>query len=285
MKLTFICNQNQARSQVLSSVFAPLLTNFETTSFGLIAREGTPLPIVIESVFHYWGFDPSGRFAKNMGLHWDEIQGMSIIVAVTSFIAQEVRARGFRGEILDLEQEADRLGITLVDPQLMPRRQCAFELAKYLKVCVSAFQRTGVIKKGSKIVAYMPEEETAIEKAVAMALAQAKGGSSVLFGDLIAPVSPLVLESSAALGRFKVDETNSSVELVNSPQGIGIFLPKSAARRPAEIYLSRSWQEFVLKIDTESLIIVTPPQNNSTGRLAESYLAALYADEIQLVPS
>jgi len=283
VKLAFICNQNQARSQVLSSVFTLMFPNWDVTSYGLIAKDGTPLPLVIESVFHDWSLDSSGRFARNMALHWDEIQNMEIVIAVTSFIAEEVKTAGFRGVIVDLEQESNRLGIAVVDPQLMPRRQCAFELAKYLKVAVSAFQGIGLLEEGLHILALIPENEAAIDKAVTLAIAEGKGSSSVIFGDLIAPVSSLRFESNANISRFKVDESVHSVELLGTPEGPGIYLPKSAAMQPAKVYLSEWWQSFILKIASESLIIVTPPQKNATGKLAESYLSALYADEIRVV--
>ena len=116
-----------------------------------------------------------------------------------------------------------------------------------------------------------------------MAIAQLKVGSSVLLGDLSAPVSPLVLDSHTPLSRFKVNEATSSVDLLVSPEWPGILLPTSAAMNPAKVYLGKPWLEFMLKIATESLIIVTPPEKNTTGRLAESYLAALYAHEVRMV--
>jgi len=285
LRIAFICNQNQARSQVLSSVFASLLSSCEFKSFGLIAREGTPLPIVIESIFQDWGLEPNGRFAKNLGIHWSEIQDMQVVVAVTSFISEEVKGLGFRGVIVDLEREALLLGVSVIDPQLMPRRQCAFELAKYLKVAVSAFQRIGVLEKGPRIFALLPESEKEIDKALSMALDQGKVGSAVLFGDLIAPPGPLALGSETVFSRFTVNESTNSVNFLASPDDFGIYLPASAVMNPAKVYLSTSWHEFILNSATESLIIVTPPQNNATGKLAESYLCALYADEICVVQS
>jgi protein-tyrosine-phosphatase len=285
MQIAIVCNQNQARSQVLSSFFASLLPNYEFKSFGLIAREGAPLPIVINSIFQDWGLEPSGHFAKNLGLHWDEIQEMQVVVAVTSFISEEVKGLGFRGVIVDLEREALLLGVSVTDPQLMPRRQCAYELAKYLKVAVSAFQRIGVLEKGPRIFALLPESEKEIDKALAMALDHGKVGSAVLFGDLIAPPGPLALGSDTGFSRFTVNESTNSVNFLPSPEGFGIYLPASAVYNPAKAYLSTSWHEFILSVSTESLIIVTPPQKNATGMLAESYLCALYADEIWVLQS
>ena len=68
LKSAFICNQNQARSQVLSAVFSELFAPHIFLSFGLIAMENTPLPMVVNSVFEDWRLDPAGRFARNMGL-------------------------------------------------------------------------------------------------------------------------------------------------------------------------------------------------------------------------
>jgi hypothetical protein len=93
-------------------------------SFGLIAQESTPLPLVIDSIFKDMGLDSEGRFAKNMGLHWDEIKTADSVIAVSTLIADEVVSMGFTGQLVNLESEAALLGIEVVDPQLMPRRQC-----------------------------------------------------------------------------------------------------------------------------------------------------------------
>jgi hypothetical protein len=251
----------------------------------MIATESTPLPLIIEAVFLDWGLDPRERIAKNMGLHWDQIRETQIVIAVTSFIAEEVKAAGYGGEILDLEQEAKRLGIAIADPQLMPRRQCAFELSKYVKVAVSALQGIGAIKRSPNILALIPENEAVIEKATSMALSLENVGKTVLLGDLIAPPSSAYLKNREPLVRFKVEESTSSVEIVSLLEDRGVYLPKAAALHPASVYLSKYWQEFVLGIASESLIIITPPQKNARGKLAESYLCALYANEIQVVQS
>ena len=285
MKLAFICNQNQARSQVLSAVFPTIISSLEVSSFGLIAREETPLPLVIESIFQDWGLDSDGRFARNLRLHWEELMEMDLVVTVTSLIAEEVKALGFRGEIIDLEREASRLGIDVVDPQLMPRRQCAFELAKYLKIAVSAFQGIGLLKHGSQILALVPEDERAVEKAVEIALQKVATDTTLLFGDLIAPGKALPPLNEPNILHFKVDEKTSLIKIQGSSQEARIYLPKSASMRPSRVYLSRSWQDFVFQMLTKSLTIVTPPARNATGKIPDSYLAALYADKVEVIQS
>ena len=285
MKIAIVCNQNQARSQVLSSVFASLLANCEFKSFGLIAREGTSLPLIIESVFNDWGLDPSDRFAKNMGLHWNEMRDMQIIIAVTSFIAEEVKSAGYHGQVLDLEREASRLGIAVVDPQLMPRRECGFELAKYVKVATSALQGIGLIRRGPKILALLPESESAIDKAVEIALTEDSIRSSVIIGDLIAPRSTQSTLAAREISQFRVDEKSSSITIQVPLHGGRIYLPSSASMCPSKVYLSKSWQDFVLQMPSELLTIITPPLKNATGKIADSFLASLYADEIQEVLS
>jgi protein-tyrosine-phosphatase len=283
VKLAFVCNQNQARSQVLSSIFTTMLPTWEVASFGLIARESTPLPMVVESVFYDWGLDPSNRFAKNMGLHWNEMRDMQIIIAVTSFIAEEVKSAGYHGEILDLEREASRIGIALVDPQLMPRRECAFELAKYVKVATSALQGIGLIRRGPKILALLPESESAINKAVEIALKKDPNRSSVIIGDLIAPRSTQSTLAAQEISHFRVDEKSSSITIQLTLNGGRIYIPYSASMCPSRVYLSKSWQDFILKMPRELLTIITPPLKNATGKIADSYLASLYADESKVV--
>ncbi len=285
MKLAFVCNQNQARSQVLSSVFTTMLPKWEVESFGLIAQEGTPLPLVIESIFHDWGLDSKNLFARNLSVHWDELIETDLVVAVTSFIAEELKSLGYRGAILDLEREASRLGIAVLDPQLMPRRQCAFELAKYVKVAISALQGIGLIGRGPKILALLPESETAIVKAIEISLAKDSIGSSVLIGDLVAPRNTMSTMTTQGVSHFRVNEKSSAITIQVSSGGGRIYLPDSACMRPSIVYLAQSWQDFILQIATEPLIIITPPLKNTTGKIADSYLAALYADEIQVVRS
>lgn len=285
MKLAFVCNQNQARSQVLSSIFTTMLPTWEVASFGLIAQEGTPLPLVIETIFHDWGLDSKNLFARNLSVHWDELKEIDLVVAVTTFIAEELNSLGFRGAILDLEREASRLGIAIVDPQLMPRRQCAFELAKYVKVAMSALQGSGLIKRGPQILALLPESETAIIEAIEISLTKDSIGSSVLIGDLIAPRNTMSKMTTQGISHFRVNEKSSAITIQVSSRGGRIYLPESACMRPSMVYLAKSWQDFILQISTELLIIITPPLKNATGKIADSYLAALYADEIQVVRS
>lgn len=285
MKLAFVCNQNQARSQVLSSIFTTMLPTWEVASFGLIAQEGTPLPLVIETIFHDWGLDSKNLFARNLSVHWDELKEIDLVVAITTFIAEELKSLGFRGAILDLEREASRLGIAIVDPQLMPRRQCAFELAKYVKVAMSALQGSGLIKRGPQILALLPESETAIIEAIEISLTKDSIGSSVLIGDLIAPRNTMSKMTTQGISHFRVNEKSSAITIQVSSRGGRIYLPESACMRPSMVYLAKSWQDFILQISTELLIIITPPLKNATGKIADSYLAALYADEIQVVRS
>jgi protein-tyrosine-phosphatase len=283
VRITFICNQNQARSQFLSAIFSQLLSAHNFESFGLIAQEGTQLPLVIESVFKDMGLDPVGRFARNMGLHWDEVQRADIVIAVTSLIANEVVNRGFTGQLIDLEIEAAKLRIELVDPQFMPRRQCAFELTKYLKVSFSALQRQGCIKNTQTIKAYIPERETSISNALEQGMAEKNKGSVMIYGDLVAPRNDLFdkyLESSA---KYRFNGSTISVDLAASQNSKEILLPGHAVIWPCRVYLSAAWFSLFELTQVEEIILITPPLKNRSGMVAESYLAALNASDLRIV--
>ena len=283
MRSIFICNQNQARSQFLSAVFSKILPTHSFQSFGLIAEESTPLPLVIDSIFKDMGLDSEGRFAKNMGQHWDEIQNSDLVIAVTTFIAEEVIGMGFTGQLVDLEKEAALLGIELVDPQHMPRRQCAFELAKYLKVAYSGMQRLGYIQNQQTITALIPEGESAIGKAVELALANKHQESIIIYGDLVAPRNDLFDKYLGSSIKYRFNGSTFCIDSASTENLREILLPAHAMMWPSKIYLGTAWLHFFEQIEEKEIILITPPMQTKKGMMAESYLAALSASEVQIV--
>jgi hypothetical protein len=249
----------------------------------LIAEEGTPLPLVINSIFKEMGLDTDGRSAKNMGLHWDEIQSMDLIMAATNLIADQVSEKGFNGQIINLESEAALLGIEVVDPQLMPRRQCAFELAKYLKVTYSALQRLGYIQNHKTIKALVPEKESSIPNALELALAKKHKDSVIIYGDLVAPRNDFFNKYLGSSDKYRINGSTFSIDSASTENPMEILLPSHAVMWPSKIYISTTWLHFFEQIEKKEIILITPPMQTKKGMMAESYLAALHASEIRLV--
>ena len=283
MKSAFICNQNQARSQILSAVFSRLLTPQNFLSFGLIAKENTYLPQVIEGVFKDWCLNPSGRFARNIELHRDEVLNLDVVFVVTTFIAEELLSMGFKGQIVDLEVEAALLGVEVMDPQLMPRKQCAFELAKYVKVSYSALQKMNYIQNSQKIRGLIPDRESSIVAALDIAIATRSKSSAIVYGDLVAPRNDLIHKKLGLATKYSLH--NSIFELHQSAIGVSgdVLVPANSVMSPSSVYLGNSWRDFLQKINVDEIILITPPMSNPSGLVAESYLAALPATEIHIV--
>lgn len=282
-RVGFICNQNQARSQVLSAVFSQVLPSHVFESFGLIAKENTPLPSVIVSVFHEWGLDPSGRVARNMALHRSEILNLNTIIAVTSTVAEEAFNLGFKGLIVDLEIEAALLGINIIDPQLMPRRQSAFELAKYLMVAYVALQNRGLIQNSRRIIAIIPERESSVRGAFEIARAMEKKNSVIVYGDLIAPRKDLIPDDLGPFAKYRFRNAKFEMEPFPIDLEPRILLPAHSVMRPPVAYLGSVWHNFLEQIDAAEITVVTPPMKIKSGLMAESYLAAMGASEIRVV--
>ncbi len=282
MNFAFICNQNQARSQVLSAYFSKLLPEHKFESFGLIGQENTPLPIVIGNVFSDWGLDPKGRFARNVSVHWDEIQSLDFVIAITSFISGEIESLGFKGEIVNLENEAELLGIEVRDPQLMSREQCAFELAKYLKATFSVLQRYGFIKNTKTIKAFIPGSESSIVSTVKLALNQMSSNSVVLYGDLLAPRRDLLNQFPKAFSKYGYNSLRSEFEFFSIDEHSRLLVPSHTVANPAKVYLDKSWLGLFETIGQNEIILVTPPLRSHSRYIAESYLAGLQASEIQV---
>jgi protein-tyrosine-phosphatase len=283
LKFAVICNQNQARSQVLGAVLTEMFPDHCFQSFGIIAQENTLLPLVIHSVFMEWGLDPKGRVARNVGLHRDEIMGADVVIAMTTFISEEITNMGFRGEILDLELSATVLGVDLSDPQLMPRRQCAFELAKYVKVAYSALQAISCGRSPQSIKALMPMREASIGAALDLALTTMNENSVIIYGDLIAPRNDLVTERLGQGAKYRFRGSIVEINHIAAGHSDRIILPAHSVMWPSRMYFSRAWAGLFDQISAKSIILITPPQRDQSGMLAESYLAALYATEIQTI--
>jgi hypothetical protein len=218
-----------------------------------------------------------------MGQHWDEIQNSDLVIAVTTFIAEEVIGMGFTGQLVDLEKEAALLGIELVDPQHMPRRQCAFELAKYLKVTHSALQRLGYIQKYLTIKALIPEKESSISKALELALVKKSVDSVIIYGDLVAPRNDLFNKYFGSSAKYRFNGSSFSIDSGSTESPREILLPAHAVIWPSKIYLGTAWLNFFEQIEEKEIILITPPMQTQKGMMAESYLAALQASEICLV--
>jgi protein-tyrosine-phosphatase len=283
VKFAIICNQNQARSQVLSAVFSKILPDHNFRSFGIIAQENTRLPLVIESVFTDWGLDPNERIARNIGLHRKEIMCVDVVIAATTFISEVVYDMGFTGQILDLELQAVILGVDLVDPQLMPQRRCAYELAKYVKVAYSAVQGLGYGRNLQTIKAIIPEQESSIDAAIDLAATAMTKDSVFIYGDLIAPRNALFTYRLGQGTRFYSKGSVFELDPVVDGHSGKVFLPAHAVMWPTKMYISQAWAGLFDQIGAESVILITPPSRNQSGMVAASYLAAVYASEIQTI--
>jgi protein-tyrosine-phosphatase len=283
MNFAFICNRNQARSQILSACFTKLLPEHNFESFGLIAHENESLPVVVNAVFEDWGLDSRFRKARNMNVHWDEIQKLDFIVAVTSFIAVEVRNLGFSGVILDLEAEAEIFGIEVRDPQLMSRNQCAFELAKYLKLSFTVFRKYGFIQESKKIRALIPENESLILPAINRAFTEVDSDSIILYGDLLAPKGGVFKHSPMLVSGYSYKASASAFEISGGSDYLELLVPAHAVMQPAQLYLSKAWFGLFEQINQREVILITPPSRSHSRFVPESFLAALQADELEIV--
>jgi protein-tyrosine-phosphatase len=283
MKVNFVCNLNQARSQVLHAVIKQLHPELQVDSFGVIATEGAPLPLVIESILEEWGLPRLKKTAKNLILHQAEVLESDLVVCMTDFIETELRILGFKGQIVNLEKLADSAGIALLDPQLMRRSQCAYELSKYIHVAQSSLQNVGVLPTSPISKAFIPQTEASIPKAFELALAECDDTTCVLYADLIAPRNDLHLPASLECVRYRIDSKTSEGYLEKLPSPPMVFLPSNSIFLPSKFYISKMWTDFLSGVNAKKLFLITPPLESGFRMIQESYLAARGAGEIRVV--
>jgi hypothetical protein len=239
--------------------------------------------MVIDSVFSDWGLDPKNRFARNMGLHRDEIFEMDLVLAVTTFVAEEVSNLGFKGRIVDLEHDAALIGIDVMDPQLMPRKQCAFELAKYLTVAHLALRNLGYLYSPHYVTALIPKKESSIKSAIEIAISTKGVNSIIVYADLVAPRTDLAGGLLRSASKFRLSGDRFSVEATSNGLPAKILIPAYAVPFPSKTYLNSAWSNFLDQIEAPEITIITPPLTSKSGIVAESYLATLGADVIRVV--
>ena len=284
MKIGFVCNQNLARSQVLSGFFSRILPTHSFFSFGLIAQENLSLPVTVELIMDEWGLNSYGRHARNLNLHWGAVKDLDLIFALTTSIAEHIQQLGFSGGIFDIAQHAEELGINVFDPQLMPRRQVAYELAKYLKVSVSAFRKLGLLTPFPESKAYLPETDLQVDQAIELAIAESKRAIPILLADLVAPSSSRGGPWEIPSRDFSTHSRTRVFDLLESTQQARLFKPVRASMNPSRDYLSANWLNFLEELGSVGLILITPPIRNSSGMIPESYLAALFTERFHILP-
>jgi protein-tyrosine-phosphatase len=280
MNIAFVCNQNLARSRVLSAFFSKLLPHHAFSSYGVIAIEGRRHVRIINSISRKWELPISGGGARSVSAHQNEILACDVIFAVSQFICSYIRDLGFTGTIVDLEFEASKLGIELHDPQLISQSRCEME---YLKVAYSSFIDLKLLA-AFKFTAIMPTTEVSNENVLSL-LNKIDDPKTVLYGDMIAPV-----RLSSNLNRTSVSKYrfNQKSKIIECPDLVAFsdchfLMPSHPVLAPHLLYLSGTWSTFLASLDSENLFLISPPMRKSQGVVPESFLSVLGAREIRSI--
>ena len=282
IQIRFVCNQNLARSQILSAYFESVFREIDVNSYGLIAKESSELPRIVLELFELWGLPSYGRSAKNLYAHMSETNEETLFVCVSTFISDEIRSMGFKGQIIDLEIYSREFGLELRDPQLMNRSECGFELAKYLFVAFRSFVKAGLLPPRPVIKAFIPSSNSKIQDAIIHALNTFPHAVCV-FGDVVAPIQNKEAFAEFFPSVFEVESRSSSVPSQTFTTDASLLFPSNMALSPARVYLSESWNNFFNQDPQVPIVLITPPLRVNMSGCAESFLAAYPAAEIEVI--
>jgi len=283
MLITFVCNQNLARSQILSSVFSKLYPEHEFQSAGLIAVEGSVLPSVIQEIYEDWGLPLEFQKARNLFQNFDEIRKSEIIVSINENVSGEIQALGFEGKLVNLEELAKELGLILRDPQLMPRQRCATELAKYVRVVAFFFRAKLFLNASRTVTALTPETDLQRRETLKIAIAKYGLNSTIVMADFLVPQVDLISEFSIQTSVFEINSLTSQIKINSGTDLKTILIPSNSALWPARTYLSSSWRGFCEDGSRGLTTLITPPLRSGSMEIAESHLAAIFADKVEMI--
>lgn len=283
MNIAFVCNQNLARSRVLVAFFSKLLPVCHFSSFGKIAQDGRANAGIVDSILRKWELNDLSQSAKSVSAHLDEILTYDLVFAVSEIVSQFIQEIGFKGMIVNLESEALELGIHLWDPQLVSRSKTEFELAKYLKVSYTCLVNQGLLKP-FKFTSLIPFNESSTEEIMSMVM-KGKSPKTYLYADLIAPLKFPLPTSDVSVSTYSFNENLQIFDFPQFGQGseVRVLVPKHQISRPQACYLSPAWFAFLTTIDSDDLLLISPPLNKTHGVVPESYLSSLAAREIQVI--
>jgi protein-tyrosine-phosphatase len=282
MSIGFICNQNLARSQALGAFFSSYLIDVEIISAGVIAKENKEIPANLQEIFLNWGFETRNMRSKNLFLHWEQIKATSTLLCLTDFISEIVTDLGYKGRIVNLEDMSRNFGIPIRDPQLLPRSATEFELSKIIWLAVNALKETGDLPRKSFSKALIPTYERQLTPNFLQATAEKYPDHLILCSDIVAP---LRLTGQSGFTSFDFNPKTNSFELPSDVTTPAILIPRFSVLSPQAVYLSSAWTGLVEMLETYKVIQITPPLNVESGMNSLAYLAAIQAEEIELLES
>jgi hypothetical protein len=134
-----------------------------------------------------------------------------------------------------------------------------------------------------RVKALIPQRESSIGAALELAASSRGKDSTIVYGDLVAPRIDLVLDHLGPATKFNYRKNVFEVQQAGNGSKGGLLVPAHSVMWPASTYLDSSWTCFLEQIDSEEITLITPPLENRTGKVAESYLAAISATEVQIV--
>lgn len=274
---------NQARSPFAAAVLARLFPDETFHSSGIAANTSSNFLEQVVATATSWQIPMAKGESKSITDDRQAILNSDLVICAESGYAKPIRDLGYLGKIICFEELLPEMDFMPQDPEGLGLDKLRRELGKSACLATRALLQIKPPRNGFVILAVIPNGTTDLQLALTQAQFERDIRGAVLIdSDLRSPYIAESKELGLKRKLFDCLDLNPNLEIAKDE----ILSHCRDLETPEAIFLDPRWLEFVSTIAQKSpVVLICAPRNTKVRPLADSYLAAILADEISIISS
>jgi protein-tyrosine-phosphatase len=285
MHIGVICKANQARSLFAQSVLVRNFPNHDFFSSGVMARTNSNILPDVALVARDWEIPIIKSTSSHIRNDREQIFSSDYILCAEKIFEKDLRELGYEGLMSSFEDHLLDPTFLPVDPVGLKENKMMQELAKVAYASIRAVLELVEPPAIGSIKAVTPKSDSDSETAILHAQMDAKERNAILIDiDLRAPWRRHLAQFDLKPVGFEPTGMDLDIYL-NLKEG-SILTSTNELTRPESVFLNPKWRQALRSLARQRpIILLTAPRYLKTGRLSDSFLATIPADEISVVAS
>ncbi|CAN2214169.1 hypothetical protein MCEMRE185_01064 [Candidatus Nanopelagicaceae bacterium] len=284
MKISILCNLNQARSPFGQAVLEHFFPEQIIQSAGIAAVDSTDTCVEVRLIAEEWKL-PSVKPQSESIYTWkDHIVNSSLVIIAESSMEVPVRLLGFNGPCISLDDL--RIDATFIptDPLELSFQKFNLELAKVAYCSVQVMRIYLNQTNQNQILTVIPESEEDTAYAYAYSkLEQKITGGVIIDADFRAPASR---GYSSDFDVEYLDVENFEKVDLSKIGPRTVLVPAREYGKPESILISNGWKSFLEKLsEIMPVYLISAPRQTEGKKLVDSYLCAIWSDKVTIINS
>ena len=276
------CRMNQARSPFAEAVLRQLFPEWHFRSLGVFAIEREAISAEVRQIAESWKLSNLKPLSENLDSHHEYLDTSVVAILAESTMRLSLEKINFEGKTKAFDELEFPDAFIPKDPIGLYGNNLAIEMAK-VALCSVQIMKSQLYKEHDYCVyAYMPATEADTKPAFLRALCDRKSfGGVIIDSDFRAPFVKRFLSEQKFI-EFDIEGDELEMSIENSA---GIILTPNREHEQSEaILLGILWKTFIHRLlNRNNVFIVTPPISVLKKSLADSYLAAIWSDSVEVI--